>query len=169
MYKTVHCVSSGYNEKDASSSLHKPISISSVLDRDYCVFQYQPKMCFPGQLDSRDDISQARVSSQPLPKPRLRGVSESRIKNLEEYTSTINEGVVDVFGEPGSPLDCNAMKYFWVRMVDGTMSFGKGLKVDSKTIGMVNDTLIKASYLHDRIWVGVEQYQTGRIKNQCAP
>ncbi|ELT87831.1 hypothetical protein CAPTEDRAFT_201760 [Capitella teleta] len=80
--------------------------------------------------------------------------------------ATISETVVFSKAEE-SPLDCNEMRYFWVKVIDGEITFGKGLQVGSDEIGTVTSNYILGAHLGTDSTLDSEGNYPVKIELQC--
>lgn len=56
--------------------------------------------------------------------------------------------------------DCDVMKYFWVKWVDGELFFGQGLQAGTGTLGIVSSSDIRSDSFYFMT-------TNGTIENQC--
>ncbi|ELU16318.1 hypothetical protein CAPTEDRAFT_192427 [Capitella teleta] len=67
-------------------------------------------------------------------------------------------------------LDCDEMKYFWLKWIEGELSFGQGLQVDSGVLATIADSDVHAEYDTAKYsWLDMSTLSTGAdFEKQCA-
>ncbi|ELU07665.1 hypothetical protein CAPTEDRAFT_202596 [Capitella teleta] len=66
-------------------------------------------------------------------------------------------------------LDCDEMKYFWLKWIEGELSFGQGLQVGSGVLATIADNDVHAEYDTAKYsWLDMSTLSTGAdFEKQC--
>ncbi|ELT90167.1 hypothetical protein CAPTEDRAFT_213464 [Capitella teleta] len=75
--------------------------------------------------------------------------------------------IIKLWASPAKFLDCNTMKYFWLKWVDRELSLGHGLQVGMGTLATVADSEVSSKYDSvDYFWNG-EDPPYPEFQHQC--